>query len=91
MLVYFDDILIYSKSLEDHLDHLRAVFNALRDARLFGNLEKCTFCTDQVSFLSYVVTPQGLKLIKPRLKLLRVGRNPKRHTSEEFSWPRWIL
>jgi hypothetical protein len=56
VVVYFDDILVYSKSYEAHLEHLRAVFNVLRDARLFGNLEKCTFCTDRVSFLGYVVT-----------------------------------
>ena len=49
--------LIYSKCLVDHLNHLRAVFNALREARLFGNLDKCTFRTDHVSFLGYVVTP----------------------------------
>ena len=62
VVVYFDDILIYSRSLEEHLEHLRAVFIALRDARLFGNLGKCTFCTDRVSFLGYVVTPQGIEL-----------------------------
>ena len=51
----FDDILIYSRSLEEHLDHLRFIFDALRAARLFGNLAKCTFCMDRVSFLGYVV------------------------------------
>jgi hypothetical protein len=46
VVVYFDDILIYSKSTDEHIDHLHVIFNALRDAHLFGNLEKCTFCTD---------------------------------------------
>jgi hypothetical protein len=56
VVVYFDDILIYSKLYDAHLEYLRAVFNILRDACLFGNLEKCTFCTVHVSFLGYVVT-----------------------------------
>ena len=42
VVVYFDDILIYITSLEEHLDHLRVVFTTLRHARLFGNIEKCT-------------------------------------------------
>jgi hypothetical protein len=42
--------------------HLHDVFNALRVAHLFGNLDKCTFCTDRVSFLGYVVTPQGIEV-----------------------------
>jgi hypothetical protein len=62
VVFYFDDILIYSTSIDEHIDHLRAVFNALRDAHLFGILEKCTFCTDRVSFLGYVVTPQGIEV-----------------------------
>jgi hypothetical protein len=62
VVVYFDDTLIYNKSIDEHIDHLRVVFNPIRDARLFGNLEKCTFCMDRVSFLGYVVTPQGIKV-----------------------------
>ena len=46
VVVYFDDILIYSKSRTKHLSHLRAVFDALRDTRLFANFKKCAFCTD---------------------------------------------
>jgi hypothetical protein len=57
VVVYFNDILIYSKLLDEHIEHLCAVFGALREARLFANLEKCTFCTDRVAFLGYVVTP----------------------------------
>jgi hypothetical protein len=44
--VYFDDILIYSRFLNEHIEQLRNVFCALQEARLFANLEKCTFCTD---------------------------------------------
>jgi hypothetical protein len=57
VVVYFDDILIYSKSMAEHLEHLSAIFDALRAAHLFANIEKCIFCTQRVSFLGYVVTP----------------------------------
>jgi hypothetical protein len=77
MVVYFDDILIYSKSIDDHIDHLRAVFNALRDAHLFGNLEKCTFCTDWVLFLGYVVTPQGIEVDHAKVEAIHSWPIPK--------------
>src|SRR5207237_8078434 len=70
VVVYFDDILIYSKSHDEHLEHLRAVFNVLREARLFANLEKCTFCTDRVSFLGYVVTLQGIEVDNTKVEAI---------------------
>jgi hypothetical protein len=60
VVVYLDDILIYNKSMEDHLEHLSVVFYALRAAHLFTDIEKCIFCTQHVLFLGYVVTPQGI-------------------------------
>jgi hypothetical protein len=71
VVVYFDDILIYSKSLDEHIKHLRAVFGALREARLFANLEKCTFFTDRVAFLGYIVTPQGIEVDEANIEAIK--------------------
>jgi len=68
VVVYFDDILIYSQSFDEHLDHIRAVLAVLRVEKLYGNLSKCTFCTDRVVFLGFVVTADGTMLMKRRLK-----------------------
>jgi hypothetical protein len=70
-VVYFNDILIYSKSLDEHIEHLHAVLGALRESRLFANLEKCTFCTDRVAFLGYVVTPQGTEVDEAKIEAIK--------------------
>jgi hypothetical protein len=77
VVVYFDDILKYSKSLEELLEHLRVVFNALRDARLFGNLAKCTFCTDRVVFLGHVVIAQGIEVDPAKIEAISSWSQPK--------------
>jgi hypothetical protein len=76
VVVYFDDMLIYSKSNVEHLDHLCAIFIALRDAHLFGNHEKCTFCTDRVSFLGYVVTSQGIEVDESKVHAITSWPTP---------------
>jgi hypothetical protein len=63
MVVYFDDILI-------HIEQLCDVFYVLRDAHLFGNLEKCTFSNDHVSFLGYVVTSQGIEMDEAKVVVI---------------------
>jgi hypothetical protein len=71
VVFYFNDILIYNKSLNKHIEHLCAIFCALREARLFANLEKCTFCTDRVTFLGYVVTPQGIEVDDVKIEAIK--------------------
>jgi hypothetical protein len=71
VVVYFDDILIYSKSLDEHIEYLRDVFDALREARLFANLEKCTFYTSRVTFLCYIVTPLGIEVDEAKIEAIK--------------------
>ena len=59
------------------MEYLRVVFIALRDARLFGNLRKCTFCTHRVLFPGYVVTPQGIEVDKAKIEAIESWSQPK--------------
>ena len=70
LVIYFDDILIYSHSQEDHLDHLRQVCTTLRSKNLFANLRKCHFMTNSVTFLRYVVSSQGVAMDPEKVKAI---------------------
>ncbi|XP_071925993.1 uncharacterized protein [Coffea arabica] len=76
VVVYFDDILIYSRSLEEHFEHLKAIFAVLRRERLYANLKKCTFCTDRVVFLGYVVSAQGIHVDEEKIKSIQEWPTP---------------
>ena len=55
ILVYLDDILIYSRSIGDHWGYLRCAFDELRRAKLYGRLHKCEFLKDKVDYLGFEV------------------------------------
>jgi len=70
VVVYFNHILIYSQSEEDHVQHLHEVLTILFNKKLCGNLEKYDFFTPQVVFLAYVVSAQGIHVDESKIKAI---------------------
>ena len=60
-LVYLDDIIIYSTSLQEHIEKLRKVFNRLRESNMKITLNKCEFLQKEVAYLGHLITPDGVK------------------------------
>jgi len=71
VVVYFDDILIYSPSFSLHLGHLRVVLSLLSDHKLYANIDKCTFCVESVIFLGFVVTKSGVHVDPTKIKAIQ--------------------
>jgi hypothetical protein len=60
VVVFIDDILIYSQSEEEHADHLKMVLQRLREHQLYAKLSKCEFWIDEVLFLGHIINKDGL-------------------------------
>ena len=61
VIVFMDDILVYSKSKENHVRHLTLVLNKLREHRLYAKFSKCQFWLDQIAFVGHDVSAQGIQ------------------------------
>ena len=60
VVVFIDDILIYSKTKEEHEEHLRLTLKRLREHQLYANFSKCEFWLEQVTFLGHIVSKDGI-------------------------------
>jgi hypothetical protein len=77
VVVYFDDILIYSRSPTDHMDHVRKILETLRDNKLYINLKKCSFMMNQLLFLGFVVSADGIRVDEEKVRVIREWPTPK--------------
>ncbi|GJS48953.1 putative CCCH-type zinc finger family protein [Tanacetum coccineum] len=77
LVVYFDDILIYSNTEDEHLNHLREVLKVLQEHQLFVNLKKCSFMTHKLLFLGFVVSVDGIHVDDEKIKVIQEWPTPQ--------------
>ncbi|KAL0561468.1 hypothetical protein IC582_001896 [Cucumis melo] len=70
VLVFFDDILIYSRNMEDHLKHIERVFLVLRKHELFANRKKCSFGMARVEYLGHLILDKGVEVDPKKIKAI---------------------
>jgi hypothetical protein len=68
VVVFIDDILVYSKTMEEHAKHLRLVLQKLREHKLYAKRSKCEFWLKEVAFLGHVVSNGGISVDPSKVK-----------------------
>ena len=77
VVVYFDDILIYRKTKAAHCNHMRKVLAVLQVNELYINLKKCSFLTNKLLFLGYVVSVDEIHVDEDKVRAVREWPTPK--------------
>ena len=77
VVVYLDDIVVYSSREEDHEEHVRMVLTALIEAGLYVKLSKCQFSTRKIDFLSYHVSTEGISMEQSRVETILSWPEPQ--------------
>ena len=70
VVVFIDDILIYSRSVEEHEQHLRVILNKLRAHELYTKFSKCEFWLQEIIFLGHIITTEGVKVDPEKAKAI---------------------
>ena len=77
IIVYLDNILIFSENKEDHEKHLKALFSKLLKNQLFCKISKCRFFCNKVDFLGYTISASGVSIAEDKLKAIKNYLTPK--------------
>ncbi|KAJ9541625.1 LOW QUALITY PROTEIN: hypothetical protein OSB04_028131 [Centaurea solstitialis] len=77
VIVFIDDILIYSKTAEEHGEHQRKVLEMLKRERLYAKFSKCEFWLKEVQFLGHIVTQEGIKVDPAKIEAIKDWESPK--------------
>ncbi|KAI3682967.1 hypothetical protein L1987_83381 [Smallanthus sonchifolius] len=80
VIVFIDDILIYSKNEGDHACHLKEVLEALKKEKLYANFSKCAFWLREVQFLGHVINPNGIMVDPAKIVTVKEWNIPKTPT-----------
>ncbi|GBG80912.1 hypothetical protein CBR_g31468 [Chara braunii] len=80
VLVYLDDILVYSRTLEDHFENLRRVFETLRRTKYKANRDKCKFVRQELEYLGHFVTPEGISPLSDKIQAIQEWSEPRNVT-----------
>ena len=76
VVVFIDDILVYSKSEEEHAEHLRLVLETLREHKLYAKLRKCEFWRKEVGFLGHILSAGGIAVDPEKIQAILHWKTP---------------
>ncbi|KAJ9547558.1 hypothetical protein OSB04_020101 [Centaurea solstitialis] len=87
VIVFIDDILVYSKSEEEHATHLREILELLRKEHLYAKFSKCEFWLRQVQFLGHVISGDGVSVDSTKIEAIQKWEQPKNASEDvKFEW-----